>query len=263
MSRSADVRPGHPAQGHIAALALAALAGFVLTAVWTQWARQDLDWVQATLSLYLHGPWGLALRTAYCVLAVAIMLLAWSLHGAHRSPRRSVAAPLLFCMAALGLLGVTIGDSWLPGWAPLLAPLVHGVAANTAFLCVSVAMLLQSWYLRADPQWARWATAGWWWAWLCFALLWVHVLWRGPARGAGQKLVIAAVVVWLAVAAIELWRRARLPQVGVSLSDFSGMRDDAASQCGQGSGCGAGPDVGDGRAVRLGGAAAGEPRALQ
>jgi len=115
-----------PAHAHVARLALLALAGFVLTALWTQWARQDLDWVQATLSLYLHGPWGLALRTAYCVLAVAIMLLAWSLHAASRSPRRSTAAPLLFCVAALGLMGVAIGDSWLPGHAPLLAPLVHG-----------------------------------------------------------------------------------------------------------------------------------------
>jgi hypothetical protein len=198
-----------PAHAHVARLALLALAGFVLTALWTQWARQDLDWVQATLSLYLHGPWGLALRTAYCVLAVAIMLLAWSLHAASRSPRRSTAAPLLFCVAALGLMGVAIGDSWLPGHAPLLAPLVHGLAANTAFLCVSVAMLLQSWYLRADPQWARWASAAWWWAWLCFALLWLHVLWHGPPRGAGQKLVIAAVVLWLFVAALQLWRHAR------------------------------------------------------
>jgi hypothetical protein len=209
MNLRADVRPRRPAQAHIAALALVALAGFVLTALWTQWARQDLDWVQATLSLYLHGPWGLALRTAYCVLAVAIMLLAWALHGAHRSPRRSVAAPLLFCMAGLGLLGVAIGDSLLPERAPVLAPLVHGLAANTAFLCVSVAMLLQSWYLRADPQWARLATAGWWWAWLCFALLWLHVLWRGPPRGAGQKLVIAVVVLWLVAAAFQLWRRGR------------------------------------------------------
>ena len=198
-----------PAHAHVARLALLALAGFVLTALWTQWARQDLDWVQATLSLYLHGPWGLALRTAYCVLAVAIMLLAWSLHAASRSPRRSTAAPLLFCVAALGLMGVAIGDSWLPEQAPLLAPLLHGLAANTAFLCVSVAMLLQSWYLRADPRWRGWAGPAWWWAWGCFVLLWLHVLWRGPPRGAGQKLVIAVVLVWLVSVAWQLWRQAR------------------------------------------------------
>jgi len=200
-----------PAQHHgrVAMVTLLALALFVATALWTQWARDDLDWVQATLSLYLHGPWGLALRSAYCVLALAIMLLAVSLYANSRSPRRSAAAPLLFWVAALGLMGVAIGDSWLPERAPLLAPLVHGLSANTAFLCVSVAMLLQSWYLRADPRWRDWAAPAWWWAWLCFALLWLHVLWRGPPRGAGQKLVIAVVVVWLVSVAWQLWRQAR------------------------------------------------------
>lgn len=193
----------------IALLTLVALAVFIATALWTQWARQDLDWVQATLSLYLHGPWGLALRSAYCVLALAIMLLAWSLHASSGSCRRSLAAPLLFWVAALGLLGVAIGDSWLPERTPLLAPLLHGLAANTAFLCASVAMLLQSWYLRADPRWSRWARPAWWWAWLCFVLLWLHVVWRGPPRGAGQKLVIAAVVLWLLVVAAQQWRMSR------------------------------------------------------
>jgi len=200
-----------PAQHHgrVAMVTLLALALFVATALWTQWARDDLDWVQATLSLYLHGPWGLALRSAYCVLALAIMLLAVSLHANSCSPRRSAAAPLLFWVAALGLMGVAIGDSWLPERAPLLAPLVHGVSANTAFLCVSVAMLLQSWYLRADPRWRGWAGPAWWWAWGCFVLLWLHVLWRGPPRGAGQKLVIAVVLVWLVSVAWQLWRQAR------------------------------------------------------
>jgi len=210
MTLSTDAPAPHRAQASLPLLALLALGAFVLTALWTQWARDDLDWVQATLSLYLHGPWGLALRTAYCVLGVAIMLLAWSLHAGSQSPRRSVAAPLLFGVAGLGLMGVAIGDSWLPERAPLLAPLVHGLAANTAFLCMSVAMLLQSWYLRADPRWMRWGATAWWWAWMCFVLLWLHVLWRGPPRGAGQKLVIAVMVLWLAAVALQQWRKTRV-----------------------------------------------------
>ena len=195
--------------GRVALLVIAALVVFSATAVWTQWARHDLDWVQATLSLYLHGPWGLALRGAYCALALAILLLAGALHDSSRSRRRSAAAPVLFGVAGLGLMVVAIGDSWLPQWAPLLAPLVHALAANTAFLCASVAMLLQSWYLRADPYWARCAGLAWWWAWLCFVLVWLHVLWRGPPRGAGQKLVIAVLVVWLLGVAVVLWRQSR------------------------------------------------------
>lgn len=190
-------------------VALGALAMFLAIALWTQFMRDDLDWVQATLSLYLHGRWGLALRVAYCLLALAIMVLALALYRHGRGPRRSAAAPLLFAWAALGLAGVAVGDSWLPELAPLAWPLVHGVSAITAFLCASVAMLLQAWYLRREPGWQRVAGVLWWWAWLAFVLLWMHVLWRGPPRGAGQKLVIAVIVAWLLCLAWNGWRYGR------------------------------------------------------
>ena len=190
-------------------IAMVALLLFVATALWTQFARSDLDWVKATLSLYLHGPWGLALRTAYCLLALAIVVLGLSMYRYMRGPRRSTAAPLLFVVAGLGLAGVAVGDSWLPERAPLAWPLVHALSAMTAFLCASVGMLLQAWYLRREPGWKRMAALLWWWAWLAFVLLWLHVLWRGPPRGAGQKLVIAVIVGWLLWLAWSGWRHAR------------------------------------------------------
>jgi len=192
-------------------VALFALAGFIVIALSTQFLRDDLDWMQATLSLYLRGPWGLMLRLAYALLALALVLLGTALFRYARGPRRSGAAPLLFAMAALGLVGVAVGDSWLPTHAPLVWPLIHGVAANTAFLCASVAMLLQAWHLRCEPGWERRATRLWWWAWLAFGLLWMHVLWRAPPRGAGQKLVIAVIVAWLVAVAWAGWRRGALP----------------------------------------------------
>ena len=191
-----------------AGLVLAALAVFIALALFTQFARPDLDWVQATLSLYLHGPWGLALRSAYCLLAAAIVVLGVAMYRVSTGPRRSAAAPLLFGMAAVGLAGVAVCESWLPEAAPLLAPLVHAVAANMAFLCVSVALLLQTWYLRREPGWHRSATALWAGAWLGFILLWAHVLWRAPPRGLGQKLVIAVIVACLLGLALGLRQRA-------------------------------------------------------
>ncbi len=59
--------------GRIAAIAGLAFIGLVLA---LQWLRSDLWWVDAQLSAYLHGPYGLVLRTAYCLLAVAIACLA-------------------------------------------------------------------------------------------------------------------------------------------------------------------------------------------
>lgn len=191
------------------ALALGCLLAFVATAVVLQFARTDLDWGRDTLSIYLHGPGGLALRVAYGLLACAVVALGTALYRNAEGSRRSAAAPLLFWVAALGLLGVAVGDSWLPTRAPLLWPLVHGLSAITAFLCASVGLLLQAWYLRREPGWELHGRRLWYWAWLGFSLLWAHVLLRDTPRGAGQKLVIAVIVGWLLYAAWTSWRAAR------------------------------------------------------
>ncbi len=189
--------------------ALGACLAFMALVLLLQFLRQDLDWARATLSLYLHGPHGLWLRGAYCLLAVAIGALAVALHAQARRPARRALPVLLFVMAGMGLAGVALGDSWLPMHAPLLAPLVHGVAAQTAFLCVTVAMLVQAWCFGRDARWQGLHRLAWWWAWLAFAGLWLHIIWRGSPRGLGQKLVIALVVGWLALVALRLWRQRR------------------------------------------------------
>ena len=66
------------------------------------------------LSLYLHGPYGLVLRTAYCVLAASMAWLALGLHAALMPTARSRTVLGLFWAAALGLSAVSIGDSWMP-----------------------------------------------------------------------------------------------------------------------------------------------------
>lgn len=182
---------------------------FLAVAAFTQFARTDLDISRDTLSLYLHGPWGLMLRCMYGLLAGSVIVLGAALYRHADGPRRSAAAPLLWGVAALGLLGVAVGDSWLPGYAPLVWPLVHGVSAMTAFLCAAVGLLLQAWYLRVAPGWERCGRVLWGWAWLAFVLLWCHVLLREAPRGAGQKLVIVVIVGWLLWAAWTGWRTAR------------------------------------------------------
>lgn len=194
------------------ALAVSLCLLFLGVALALQLLRADLHWQQATLSLYLHGPGGLLLRIVYVLLAAGIVALAAGLYAQAPAQARSAAPPLLFAVAALGLCGVAIGDSYLPQRAPLLAPLVHALAAQTAFLCATGAMLLQSAWLRRQPQWRGVAGAALALAAAAFVALWVHVLWRAPPRGATQKLAIVLILAWLLLVAYRLWRPAGVAQ---------------------------------------------------
>jgi len=205
--------------------AMAALAGtaFLLLVLALQFARTDLSWSQAQLSLYLHGPHGLWLRTAYCLLALAIAALALALQASLAPGRRSRTTLLLFWGAGAGLATVAVGDSYLPERAPALAPMIHLIAAQGAFLCVIAAVLLQAWGFRGDPRWHRAHAGAWWLGWLAFAVLFVHAALRWGPRGLGQKAAITLIVAWLVLVALRL---ARASAVGAAPATRS--RDNAA-----------------------------------
>ena len=100
-----------------------------------------------------------------------------------------------------------LAHSNLPGRAPTLEGFVHGIAAQAAFLCISVAMLLQSWWLRANPRWRSRFAPAFALALACFAGIWVDALWHGMPRGLEQRLVIALILAWLLLAANWLRRQ--------------------------------------------------------
>jgi hypothetical protein len=90
------------------------------------------------------------------------------------------------------------------------------MVAQAAFLCVSLAMLVQSWSLRNYPAWrGRFAPA------LALALLataalWLHAFWHELPRGLMQKGVIVLILAWLGMFAY--WLRAGDAQVRDALS---------------------------------------------
>ncbi len=195
---------------------------FLSLVVALQFARSDLGWVHSQLSLYLHGPYGLLLRTGYCVLAMAMALLAFALHCRLRPEARSGTVLGLFWVAALSLSTVAIGDSWLPEQAPTLAPMVHLLSAQSAFLCVIAAVLLQSWYFRRDRAWRGLHRPAFGLAWLAFAILAWHVGVDSAPRGLSQKLAIVLIVAWLALIG------RRLSQASVTgAAHEPGSRDNA------------------------------------
>ncbi|MHB1059127.1 MAG: DUF998 domain-containing protein [Rhodanobacter sp.] len=190
----------------LGAIALAGIGIFIATAIAVQCLRGDLHWQDAPLSFYLLDAWGHWLQAAYAVLAIALAALGAGYYLALPDGHRSAAPWLLFTAAGIGLCVTALAHSNLPGRAPTLEGFVHGVAAQAAFLCVTVAMLLQSWRLRADARWrARFplafalALAG-------FAAIWVDALWHGMPRGLEQRLVIALILAWLLLAAGWLCR---------------------------------------------------------
>jgi hypothetical protein len=207
--RSALARPSPFAPRRLAGLAaMAGAVGFLLVAGSLQLARSDLDWQQATLSQYLLGPWGLLLRTTYCVLAATIVMLAVGLYAQLSANARSAAPLLLFCIGAVALAGVAIGDSWLPQAAPEFHHWFHHTCAITAFLCVTTGMLLQAWRFRLDEAWRRHFPLAAAWSSVCYALLWVHALWPPAGQGWVQKLLIALIVIAMWLGGRWLWRAA-------------------------------------------------------
>lgn len=187
---------------------MAGAAGFLVVAGSLQLVRGDLDWQRATLSQYLLGPWGLLLRTTYCVLAATIVVLAFGLYAQLSAKARSAAPLLLFCLGAVALAGVAIGDSWLPGMAPDFHHWFHHTCAITAFLCVTTGMLLQAWRFRLDDAWRRRFPLAAAWSVTCYALLWAHALWPPAGRGWVQKLLIVLIVIAMWLAGAWLWRAA-------------------------------------------------------
>lgn len=207
-----DTAPPYPEPMHRGAARLAARLAilgallFLGVAGGLQLVREDLAWQQAMLSQYLLGPYGLLLRTMYCLLAIAIVALAMGLYVQLAPRARSAAPALLLGTGALALAGVAIGDSWLPQVAPDFHRMFHPVCAITAFLCVVSGMVLQAWRFRLDTAWrhrfplaATWSVA-------CFVLLWVHALWPPAGHGWVQKLLVALIVSAMLLAGAWLYR---------------------------------------------------------
>ncbi|WP_426701564.1 DUF998 domain-containing protein [Rhodanobacter sp. Col0626] len=193
----------------LGAIALAGLLLFAMVAVTVQALRTDLHWQDMPLSFYLLNAYGHWLQAAYFALAIALISLGAGYYLALRGGRRSAAPGLLFACAGIGLCVTALAHSNLPGHAPTLEGFVHGTAAQTAFLCVTVAMLLQSWWLRTNPRWHPRFPFAFVLALMCFAAIWVDALWRGMPRGLEQRLVIVLILGWLGMAAVWLTKPPR------------------------------------------------------
>jgi len=194
---------------HATALfALAAVVAFALVCTAVQFLRSDLAPANAPLSMYLTGDFGGIVRAVYYMLAVGLIALAWATFRASDTTHRSEAPALLFVAAGVALIPVAAtAPLSIDGPHADFARFVHGVAAQTTFLCVTVAMLLQSVRWWRDASFANGRLARLILAALAFAALWVNVLNRQWPRGLVQKALIVMILIWLGAAA---WQAARV-----------------------------------------------------
>jgi hypothetical protein len=192
-----------------ALLSCFSVAAFVLVCGSVQFLRSDLDWIAAPLSYYLVGPFGSAVIAAYLALSVGLVALGCGFRAALAPAARSAAPLLLFVVAGFALALTALSEQAKAQGSALEWEIVHRLAAMTTFLCVTVAMLLQSFRLRFDPDWRgrfgfAFALAA-----VAFAALWIHVLVHSLPRGLAQKGVIVLILTWLGWASWALRRETR------------------------------------------------------
>jgi len=185
---------------------LLAVLAFAAVCTLVQFLRPDLDWRRVPLSFYLIGPHAAWVRGVYVWLGLGLAALGLGWYRALVPAARSFVPALLFVVAgiALGVTAFATTNTW--AHPATLHGFVHEVAAQTTFLCVTVGMLLLGWRLRLDPRWRALHRPAFGWAVACFAALWVQGLWRHAPRGLTQKVLILALLAWLAGMVWQLYK---------------------------------------------------------
>lgn len=173
-----------------------------------QFLRTDLDWTAAPLSYYLTGAYGGWVQTVYVLLAISLAALGIGFYRDLSSSARSAAPLVLFVIGAVALVVTALSESAKARGDASLWLFIHLAAAETTFLCVTVAMLLQSWRLRYDARWRSCFAPAFGVAVAAFAALWIYSLLRFLPRGLMQKSVIVLILAWLGWASVHVWRKA-------------------------------------------------------
>lgn len=181
-------------------LALAGVLYFLGASIALQFLRPDYNFMGTPLSFYLLGAYSGWLQAAFFILAGALIALATGYFAGSARQARSFAAPTLFIIGAAGVVTVVTFPTDTTN-VPTLHGVIHVVGATVAFLCVSFAMLIQSWHFRRDPHWQKHFHPAMALAAVEFIVLWTYALARIPARGFMEKLTILLILAWLALAA--------------------------------------------------------------
>lgn len=178
-------------------IALLGVAVFATACGAAQFLRTDYDWLRVPLSFYVLGPFGGVVEASYYALAVGLVALGIGWYLALARDARSAAPLLLFVLGAMALCVTAAETTDVPDGPHTLHGMLHVVAAMATFLCVTVAMLLQSRRLRLDPRRRTRFRSAFVLAAVAFAALWVDALVKTLPRGLSEKVVVVLILAWL------------------------------------------------------------------
>lgn len=193
MSKGADATPNRT----LGLITLMGVATFAVICGGAQVVRGDYDWIRVPLSFYVLGPYGRVVEASYFALAPGLAALGVGWYHALDRGARSAAPLLLFVIAAVALVVTAVEFTDIPERPQTLHGHVHVIAAGVTFLCVTVAMLLQSWRMRHDPRWRPHFRGAFALAAITFIALWTYALVKAIPRGLGEKTVVALILIWL------------------------------------------------------------------
>lgn len=197
MTRVAASAPDDRLARACGAIALVGVAVYAVACGAAQFLRPDYNWLGVPLSFYVLGPYGSAVEASFFVLAAGLAALGIGWYRALSRGARSAAPLLLFEIGAMALCVTAMEFTDVPNRPPTLHGFLHVFAAGTTFICVTVAMLLQSWRLRRDPRWRAYFHSAFTLAAITFVALWIYALVKPIPRGLAEKVVIALILLWL------------------------------------------------------------------
>ena len=201
---------GETTAGRTAAtIALAMFMGFAAIVILLHLLRPDTPPLQATISDYATGEYGMLMPAAFLAWAVGLVALAAAVfQGLPLMPRSWVGLVLLSISSVLMvLIGIFRGD--LPGSNPTSSGALHDLASLLFFLLLMIAMLVYSIRLRR----AGMLSGGY------AALLWLSIaapplvvatfafLDSADLVGLGQRIFVLVLLGWLALIAFGIRNR--------------------------------------------------------
>jgi hypothetical protein len=184
----------------VLALGIIALVGFATISViclLVQFLRTDLNWITTSMSLYVAGPYGAWVQASLFAPAPGIAALGIGWYRSLNRDARSMIPVVLFVVAAVALCVLAAYTADATAKPVTLHGLIHQWATFGTFVCITTAMLVQSWLIRRDPRCRGRCPAALTIAAIAVVYFWIYALVKPIPRGLGEKVVIGLVLLWL------------------------------------------------------------------